>query len=69
VKIVFTKAEVEDIILMHVRRKFGLNMDNGQVNLSSYMTDYCVVSQAEEPVKLVKNSHATDIEDTFGTAV
>jgi len=64
VKIVFTKAEVEDIILMHVRRKFGISMD--RVDLSSYIGDFCVVSQVEEQVKLVK---ATDIEDTFGAAV
>ena len=62
-KIVFTKAEVQDIIIMHVRRKFGMSVD--RVDLSAYMTDFCVVTQAEAPVNLVK---LTDIEDTFGAA-
>lgn len=62
-KIVFTKAEVQDIIIMHVRRKFGISVD--RVDLSAYMTDFCVVSQDQEPVKLVK----ADVEDTFGAAV
>ena len=66
-KIVFTKAEVEDIINMHVKRKFGISMD--RVDLSSYMTDFCVVSKTEEPEAPVNLVKLTDIEDTFGAAV
>ena len=66
-KIVFTKAEVEDIINMHVKRKFGISMD--RVDLSSYMTDFCVVSKTEEPKAPVNLVKLTDIEDAFGAAV
>jgi hypothetical protein len=40
-------------------------MSVDRVDLSVYMTDFCVVTQAEAPVNLVK---LTDIEDTFGAA-
>lgn len=62
-KIVFTEEEVKELIVIHVKRLYGVYLD--KVELNRYMEDFCVVSQSAELRKSV-DSVVEIIEDKFG---
>ena len=61
-KIVFTEEEVKDLIIIHVKRLYGVYLD--KVEFNHYMEDFCVVSQSAELRKTLDS--VIEIEDKFG---
>lgn len=47
-KIIFTRPEIEEIVLSHIRNQFGLTSFNKvELDSYSYRDDYCVATCVE----------------------
>ena len=62
-KIVFTEEEAKELIIIHVKRLYGVYLD--RVEFNHYMEDFCVVSESAELRKNV-DSVIEILEEKFG---